>query len=109
MKKILFSLLALPLLLSAAAKPVALNGYRHDVKVMQADIIAKKRIAFTNLTGKLLNPADFAKYSIIYYGETLKNTPLPQWNAANIKLLRDYLNQGGILIFSGESAKNLQK
>ena len=106
MKKLLFTLLSLPLLLSAAAKPVALNGYRHDVKVMQADIIAKKRIAFTNLTGKLLNPADFAKYSIIYYGETLKNTPLPQWNAANIKLLRDYLNQGGILIFSGESAKN---
>ncbi|MBR7107558.1 MAG: DUF4838 domain-containing protein [Lentisphaeria bacterium] len=105
MKQFLFLLFALPWLLWAADKPAALGGYRYDVRVLRADVIAKKGIANVDFSGKMLAPADFSKYSIVYYGELLKSPAVPVWSNENIRHLRNYLNQGGVIIFSGESGK----
>ena len=101
MKRLFGGLLFFLTALCFAAKPIAVGGYRYEVRRIMGDIVNKNC-----WVGKAVTPApeDYKNYSVVFLGELLKNAPENvMWNSSDArKNVLDYLNGGGIIITSGE-------
>ena len=66
--------------------------------------LALKNSDIDYLSVKRIEPADFSKYSLVYIGETLKyDKKKNDWcDPAVLKTVRTYLENGGVIITSGE-------
>lgn len=101
MKRLFGGLLFFLTALGFAAKPIAVGGYRYEVRRIMGDIVNKNC-----WVGKAVTPApeDYKNYSVVFLGELLKNAPENvMWNSSDArKNVLDYLNNGGIIITSSE-------
>ena len=66
--------------------------------------MALRRSDIEFVSAKGLQPADYAKYALVYIGETLKvEKKRPVWTASDqLEKVRSYLENGGVIIISGE-------
>ena len=55
----------------ADGKPVALIGFGTDVKAMASDVLRPNRIVYELFINQWLDPQDYGKYSVLYFGEKL--------------------------------------
>ena len=55
-----------------AGKPIALMGFGTDVKTIKADVVDQSRYASATFVDKWVEPADYGKYSVLYFGEKLR-------------------------------------
>ena len=59
-----------------AGKPIALMGFGTDVKTMKADVTDQSRYAAESMIDKWLEPSEYGKYSVLYFGEKLRGCPI---------------------------------
>ena len=89
-----------------AGKPIALMGFGTDVKTMKADVTDQSRYAAESFSDKWVEPSEYGKYSVLYFGEKLrggaqgKNWKEGEARAAAEKFIAD----GGLVIVAGQSA-----
>ena len=106
MKRLGTLLLCLSAVALFSARPVAVGGYRYEARRIMAEVVNKNCWIGKSETP---NPADYKKYSVIFLGEQLKKAPETiLWNTpAARKYVMDYLNDGGIIITSGDMPRSL--
>jgi len=89
-----------------AARPVAVGGYRYESRRIMGEIVNKNCWIGESVTPET---CDYKKYSAVFLGEQLKKAPEEvMWNTpAARKNVLDYLNDGGIIITSGDMPRSL--
>ena len=106
MNRLLVSFLFCCAVISAVARPVAVGGYKYEAHRIMGDIVNKNCYI-----GETITPAtgDYKKYSVVFLGEQLKKVPENVlWNTPESrKNVTDYLNNGGIIICSGDMPRCL--
>ena len=110
MKKLIFAAFGALMagIVFADGKPVALMGFGTDVRAMKAGVVDQSRYESEFLADKWVDPADYGKYSVLYFGEKLrgeaegKNWIGGEAQAAAEKFIAD----GGTVIVAGVSAMN---
>lgn len=87
--------------------PALLLGYKWDTRELNTAILYPARIA-TEINQKWVAPAEYAKYSAVYIGERLRLGKDANWNnKESLKLVADYLANGGTIIVSGNTPQEL--
>lgn len=89
-------------------KPVALMGFGTDVKAMKFEITDQCRYKSELLTDKWVKPADYGKYSVLYFGEKLRGEARGKnWIGGEAQAAAEkFLAGGGTVIVAGRSAMN---
>ena len=88
-------------LFGVSKRPVALAGYKYDINELNAAILHSARVETVRHINKLLPTAEYGKYSAVYIGERLHDKNNNWNNPQAIKDVLAYLNDGGIIIVSG--------
>ena len=105
-------MLALGALLAGIAfadgKPVALMGFGTDVRAMKSGIVDQSRYESVFLADKWVAPADYGKYSVLYFGEKLRGESKGKnWIGGEARAAAEkFLAEGGTVIVAGRSAMN---
>ena len=88
----------------AEDKPVAICGFSTDVRGVEMEVMRPGRYVYEKFENKWLPPADFGKYSIVYYGEKIDGAAKGKnWkDDASRASIKKYLDEGGVLIVSGD-------
>ena len=92
--------------LSAADRPAAICGYTTDIRGVEGEVMKPNRYVYEMFPDKWVEPKDFGKYAVVYYGEKIdgaangKNWKDEESRAAIAK----YLDEGGTVIVAGGSA-----
>ena len=91
-----------------AGKPVALMGFGTDVKAMKSEVLEQSRYASEIFQDKWLEPKDYGKYSVLYFGEKLRGEAKGKnWIEGEARSAAEkFLSEGGIVIVAGQSAMN---
>lgn len=92
----------------AGGKPVALMGFGTDVKAMKAEVTDQSRYESELLIDKWVNPVDYGKYSVLYFGEKLRGEAHGKnWRGKEEQAaVGKFLAAGGTVIVAGQSAMN---
>ena len=88
--------------LSAAGKPVAVFGHPSDVSSITKGLLKPVGIKYET-PKKWLSASEMAKYSVIYIGE--RRPAGAEYGDA----IRNYVKNGGILVFTGSGVLNFTK
>lgn len=112
MKKLLCSLAVLCsafALYSQNVRPAALLGYKWDINELNSAILLPARVDTVRFVNKWLPPSEYGKYAAVYLGERLRGLGKDaNWNDPQaIKDVLAYLNNGGIIIVSGNMPLDL--
>ncbi len=103
MKKTVVSLLILfSAVLASAGKPVAVFGHPSDVSSITKGLLKPVGIKYET-PKKWLSASEMAKYSVIYIGE--RRPAGAEYGDA----IRNYVKNGGILVFTGSGVLNFTK
>ena len=84
-------------------KPVALIGFPTDTRAVEAEVMKPERYDYETFENKWLDPKEYGKYSVLYFGEKLdgeakdKNWLNPEARAAAEK----FVAEGGTVIVTG--------
>ena len=109
MKKLLYftALLCCAAALHGAdLRPVALVGYKWDINELNSSILYSARIDAVLHANKWLPTKEYSKYSAVYFGEKLRGQD--NWNSPQaIRDVLAYLNNGGVIIASGNTPTEL--
>lgn len=92
----------------ADGKPVALMGFGTDVRAMKSGIVDQSRYESVFLADKWVAPADYGKYSVLYFGEKLRGESKGKnWIGGEARAAAEkFLAEGGTVIVAGRSAMN---
>ena len=110
MKRILLLLVAVCAALGSAwaAKPIALMGFGTDVKAMKSEVLDQARYVSVMFENKWVDPADYGKYSVLYFGEKLRGEAKGKnWIEGEARAAAEkFIASGGTVIVAGTSAMN---
>ena len=89
-----------------AGKPVALMGFGTDVKAMKSEVVAQSRYASETFVDKWVEPKDYEKYSVLYFGEKLRGEAKGKnWIAGEAREAAErFVAGGGVVIVAGRGA-----
>ena len=89
-----------------AGKPIALMGFGTDVKTIKADVVDQSRYVSADLTDKWVDPADYGKYSVLYFGEKLRGEAKGRnWKEGEARAAAEkFIADGGLVIVAGSNA-----
>jgi len=89
-----------------AGKPIALMGFGTDVKTMKADVTDQSRYAAESMIDKWLEPSEYGKYSVLYFGEKLRGKAQGKnWKEGEARAAAEkFIADGGLVIVAGQSA-----
>ena len=90
--------------LSAAAdRPAAICGFATDVRGVESEVMKPCRYVYEKFENKWLEPADFGKYAVVYYGEKIDGAAKGRnWkDEASRAAIAKYLDEGGTVIVAG--------
>ena len=92
----------------ADGKPIALMGFGTDVKAMKSEIADQCRYESEMLIEKWVEPKDYGKYSVLYFGEKLRGESKGKnWIDGEARAAAEkFLAEGGTVIVAGRSAMN---
>jgi hypothetical protein len=92
----------------ADGKPVALMGFGTDVRAMKSGVVDQSRYESVFLPDKWVEPADYGKYSVLYFGEKLRGEAKGKnWIGGEARAAAEkFLAEGGTVIVAGRSAMN---
>ena len=102
--KVILAAAALPLAAFAADRPAAICGFTTDVRGIEGEVMKPGRYVYEAFPDKWIEPKDFGKYAVVYYGEKIdgaakgKNWKDEESRAAITK----YLDEGGTVIVAGD-------
>ena len=91
-----------------AGKPIALMGFGTDVKAMKSEVLNQSRYASEMFQDKWVEPKDYGKYSVLFFGEKLRGEAKGKnWIEGEARAAAEkFLAEGGIVIVAGQSAMN---
>ena len=91
-----------------AGKPVALMGFGTDVKAMRSEVLSQSRLMSEMFQDKWVEPKDYGKYSVLYFGEKLRGEARGKnWIEGEARAAAEkFLAEGGTVIVAGRSAMN---
>ena len=91
-----------------AGKPIALMGFGTDVKAIKADVVDQSRYVSDVFVDKWVAPADYGKYSVLYFGEKLRGEAQGKnWKGGEARAAAEkFIADGGLVIVAGGSAIN---
>ena len=92
----------------SGGKPVALMGFGTDVKAMKFEITDQCRYESELMADKWVDPADYGRYSVLYFGEKLRGEAQGKnWIGGEAQAAAEkFLAGGGTVIVAGRSAMN---
>ena len=89
---------------ASADRPAAICGFTTDIRGVEAEVMKPGRYVYEMFADKWIEPKDFGKYAVVYYGEKIagaakgKNWKDDESRAAIAK----YLDDGGTVVVAGD-------
>lgn len=89
-----------------AGKPIALMGFGTDVKTMKSDVTDQCRYESEVFVDKWVSPADYGRYSVLYFGEKLRGEAKGRnWREGDARAAAEkFIADGGTVIVAGRDA-----
>ena len=105
-KRIILSMLVVSAGSLFAGKPVALMGFGTDVKAMKSEVVNQSRYASVSFVDKWVEPKDYEKYSVLYFGEKLRGEAKGKnWIEGEAREAAEkFIANGGVVIVAGRGA-----
>ena len=87
-----------------AAKPAAIMGFGTDVKALCEDVLRPARYEYVDLTDGWVEPKDYGKYGVLYFGEKLRGAAQDKnWISGEAREAAEkFIADGGTVILGGE-------